>query len=158
MCKILNLFFHSQEIGQIAGRFCESYTPIESLSSPSVNQMPFPYDIENMGLTPSMRDLTNQVIPTVCPMWRDIGIQLNLDVTILNEIDVDCLGLVRKCCMRMFEEWLKQDTDASWCTVLSACKKVKDNLSASPDEPRTKDYIEALNQLNSTLPAFLATL
>ena len=75
-----------------------------------------------------MKDLANQVIPTVCPMWRDIGLQLNLDISILNEIRANCQGDVRECCTVMFDNWLKQDTKASWCTVLDACRIVKDNL------------------------------
>ena len=104
-----------------------------------------------------MKDLANQVVPTVCPMWRDVGIQLNLDVIILNQIDEEHSRLVRKC-TRMFEEWLNQDAEASWSAVLVACRRVKENLASSPDEPRTKDHIEALCQLNRSLPAFLTTL
>ena len=107
---------------------------------------------------PTNKDLANEVIPKVCPMWREIGIQLNLDITILNEIEADCPGKVRKCCTRMFEEWLKQDTDASWITVINACTSVKHILLSSPDEPHTKDYIEALNQLFTTLSVFLEKL
>ena len=109
-------------------------------------------------LKPSMKDLANQVIPTVCPMWRDIGLQLNLDISILNEIRANCQGDVRECCTIMFDKWLKQDTEASWCTVLSACRRVKDNLSSGPDEPCTKDHIKVLTLLISTLPVFLTTL
>ena len=106
-----------------------------------------------------MKDLANQVIPTVCPMWRDIGLQLNLDISILNEIRANCQGDVRDCCTIMFDKWLKQDTKASWCTVLSACRTVKDNLSSGPDEPLIKDHIKALTRLLiSTLPDFLANL
>ena len=104
-----------------------------------------------------MKDAANQVISTICPMWREVGIQLNLDVTILNVIDEEYLRLIRKC-TRMFEEWLKQDADASWSAVLSACRRVKENLVSGPDEPRTKDHIEALCQLNRILPAFLTTI
>ena len=42
------------------------------------------------------------------------------------------------------EEWLKQDTEASWFTVLSASRTVKENTSLCPQEPHTKNYIEAL--------------
>ena len=79
-------------------------------------------------------------------MWREIGCQLNLNVSVLNEIRANCHGYVRECCDRMFEEWLKQDTEASWFTVLSASRMVKDNISLCPQEPHTKNHIEALNQ------------
>ena len=41
------------------------------------------------------------------------------------------------------------DTEASWYAVWSACKKVKENLSSGPYEPRTKESIESLYQLIS---------
>ena len=105
-----------------------------------------------------MIDLENEVIPTVCSLWREVGRQLHLKTSILDEIDEDCRGRVRRCSTRMFEEWLKQDTEASWYAVLSACKKVKENLASGPNEPRTKASIEYLKRLISTLPDFLATL
>ena len=114
--------------------------------------------LPNAGLPPSMRDLANQVIPKVCPLWRDIGLQLKFDISILNEIRANCQGDVRECCTIMFDKWLKQDTEASWSKVLSACRRVKDNLSSGPDEHHTKDHIEALHQLVTSLPAFFDTL
>ena len=108
-----------------------------------------------------MVDLANQVIPTVCPMWKDIGRQLKLKISVLNEIEANYPQNVRDCCTIMFEKWLDQDTEASWCRVLDACRSVKENLcvSSGPVEPRTKDHIEALTQLLIyTLPDFLANL
>ena len=106
-----------------------------------------------------MIHLENEVIPTVCPLWREVGRQLHPKTSILDEIDADCrVHGVRRCCTRMFEEWLKQDTKASWYTVLHACKKVKENLASGPDESHIKCSIESLNQLINTLPDFFATL
>ena len=106
-----------------------------------------------------MIHLENEVIPTVCPLWREVGHQLHLKTSILDEIDADCrVHGVRRCCTRMFEEWLKQDTEASWYAVLSACTKVKENLASGPSEHRTKERIESLKQLISTLPDFFDTL
>ena len=113
---------------------------------------------EKAGLTPTMIDLENEVIPIVCPLWREVGRQLHLKTSILDEIDEDCRGRVRRCCTKMFEEWLKEDTEASWYAVLSACKKVKENLAPGPYEPHTKESIESLKQLISTLPDFFTTL
>ena len=117
-----------------------------------------PYPAANTELTPSIKDLSSQVVPFICPMWKDIGLHMDLNIAILNEIEYNHLSDVRKCCTRMFEEWLKQDTKASWSTVLSALKKVTDNLSSGPDEAVTNDHIKALTSLISTLPDFLATL
>ena len=104
-----------------------------------------------------MKDLSNQVIPTVCPLWRDIGLQLNLKTPMLNEIKANCHEDVRQCCSRVFEEWLKQHSKASWCVLVNACSRVRENLLSSHDKPHTRDHIEALNQLASILPTFFAT-
>ena len=105
------------------------------------------------ALTPTMIDLENKVIPKICPLWREVGSQLHLETYVLNEIDADCrVHGVRRCCTRMFEEWLKQDTEASWYAVLSACKKVKENV-ASMRSIQTP-YQGELDQLISD---FLAT-
>ena len=85
-------------------------------------------------------------------MWREVGIQLNLDITVLNEIRANHHGDVRQCCTRMFEVWLEQDTEASWITVMSACGK------ESSDEPHPKDHVDALNQLCTTSSVFLESL
>ena len=103
---------------------------------------------------PSNKDLANEVIPKMCSMWREVGTQLNLDIGILNEIDDTYRGNVRQCCTRMFEVWLKQDTEASWITVMSACSRVRQSLLESPDESYTRNHIKALNQLFKTLPDF----
>ena len=107
---------------------------------------------------PTNKDLANEVIPKVCPMWREVGVQLNLDVAILNEIEANCRGDVRECCTKMFQIWLIWDTEASWITVIDACKRVRQNLLESPDQPHTKNHIEALNLLCITLPEFLKNL
>ena len=66
---------------------------------------------ENAGLTPTMIDLENEVIPTVCPLWREVGHQLHLSQLHPSLLDEDCrVHGVRICCTRMFEEWLKQYT------------------------------------------------
>ena len=107
-------------------------------------------------------DLANQVIPQVCPMWDDIGRQLKLNIATLNEIRANCGGDVRQCCTRMFEVWLKQDTEASWITVMSACTRVKQNLESSlvssPHQPHTKDHIKALDQFTESLCDFFKNL
>ena len=106
-----------------------------------------------------MIHLENEVIPTICPLWREVGHQLHLKTSLLDEINEDCrVHGVRRCCTRMFEEWLKEDTEASWYAVWRACKKVKENLASGPYELYTKESIESLEQLISTLPDFFATL
>ena len=107
---------------------------------------------------PTNKDLANEVIPKVCPMWREVGVQLDLDIATLNRIRAECHSDVIQCCTRMFEEWLKQKTEASWITVMNACTRVKQNLLVGPNQPHTKDHIEALVQLEKNLYDFLKSM
>ena len=66
------------------------------------------------SLLPHIPALKFEVIPTVCPLWREIRCQLHLKTSLLDEIDADCcVHGVRRCCTRMFEKWLIEDTEAS---------------------------------------------
>ena len=79
---------------------------------------------------PSMKELANKVIPRICFKWRDLGLQFNIDYWVLDEIQANCPGNVRECCTRMLAEWLSQDAEASWSTLVAAL------TSRAVNEPR----------------------
>ena len=66
-----------------------------------------------------MKELANNVIPRVCFKWRDLGLQLNIDYWVLDEIQANCPGNVRECCTRMLAQWLSLDAGTSWSTLVA---------------------------------------
>ena len=68
---------------------------------------------------PEMKDLANEVIPKVCSKWRDLGLQLNLEYCVLEEIEADHQKSAERC-TKMLAKWLSQDVGASWSTLVAA--------------------------------------
>ena len=68
---------------------------------------------------PEMKDLANEVIPGVGSKWRDLGLQLNLEYCVLNEIEVDHQKSAERC-TNMLAKWLSQDAGGSWSTLVAA--------------------------------------
>ena len=76
---------------------------------------------------PLLRDLANEVIPRVCPIWRKLGTQLNLNHWDLDAIEANH-GKVEDCCTIMFTKWLSQEPEASWPTLVSALRTKSVNM------------------------------
>ena len=73
--------------------------------------------------TPLLKDLMNKVTPHYCAYWTEIGTQLDVPQETLNIIKHDHWKQGEwKCCNRMFEEWLKKDTSATWEKLHTAIK------------------------------------
>lgn len=66
------------------------------------------------------KDLMNEIIPEVSSKWIKIGVQLKLSLSLLKRIESDNPKDAELCCMEMFHEWLSQDTEASWPTLVVA--------------------------------------
>ena len=52
--------------------------------------------------------------------WREIGVELGLSDAKLREIEVNYPRDVKQCCNRMFSEWFRVDTTASWEKLFAA--------------------------------------
>ena len=72
-----------------------------------------------MSTTPTQRDLQRHITPEYAADWREI-VELGLTDAKLREIEVNYLRDVKQCCNRMFSEWLKVDTTASWEKLFTA--------------------------------------
>ena len=47
------------------------------------------------------------------PQWESLGILLEVEKSILDEIEYNCGRRCRKCCIHVLSHWLDNDTDAS---------------------------------------------
>lgn len=67
-----------------------------------------------------LSDLMKEVIPKVSSKWLQIGIQLKVEFNKLKEIESNRPNDAWRCCIEMFHEWLCNDTEASWPTLVAA--------------------------------------
>ena len=91
---------------------------------------------------PLLRDLYDQVVPSVADMWRDLGVRLLdpslLDQRVLEVIAADHPHSVEDCCKSVFEKWLNTQEDASWQQLLEALKSVQLDYLSSQIENKLK--------------------
>ena len=74
------------------------------------------------GEKPSLKDLTNAVVPETSSEWHALGLQLNVTKARLDAIQTDYPRDCRRCCTEMLSEWLSQDSGASWPTLITALR------------------------------------
>ena len=78
---------------------------------------------------PILRDLYDQVVPSIADKWKDLGVQLLdpslIDQRVLEVIAADHPHSVEGCCKSVFEKWLNTQEDASWQQLLEALKNVQ---------------------------------
>ena len=74
---------------------------------------------------PTMRDLNRYVTRRYAPDWYDIGIELGLDLDVLDIIEKDHSQRSVTCFQKTLDEWLKLNTDdATWRTLEVALTNV----------------------------------
>ena len=87
---------------------------------------------------PTLKDLSNHVVPEVDTKWYMLGLQLlnTDDVKKLTSIESDYRGSVETCCTKMFGQWLDTVPTANWGQLITALKapivklhKLADNLT-----------------------------
>ena len=61
-----------------------------------------------------MRDLNRSVIKKHANLWKDIGIELGLELDLLNVIDKDHPYQSITCLQQVLDKWLKLAVNATW--------------------------------------------
>ena len=67
--------------------------------------------------TPKLLDLQRDYVPKYAARWKDLGIQLSIDVNTLDVIAVNKVNhpnFCQQCCLAMFQRWLEITPEASW--------------------------------------------
>jgi len=70
---------------------------------------------------PTPAEFSLYIEPWCANMWFDLGILLDVPLHELKQIK---LSGSKDCCMRMFMEWLKIDSDATWDDLLKKVNNV----------------------------------
>ena len=64
--------------------------------------------------TPTMRDLNRYVIKKHANSWKDIGLELGLDLELLNRIEKDHPLQSVTCLQIVLDKWLKLNKNTTW--------------------------------------------
>ena len=79
--------------------------------------------IENVK--PTMKDLNRYVIRKYASDWYDIGIELGLELDVLDVVKKDCPQESVTCFQKTLDKWLKLNTDnVTWKTLEVALTNV----------------------------------
>ena len=74
-----------------------------------------------MDSEPELPDLMNEVASKIPSKWRDIGLQLGLDLSVLEEIASS--GDTNLCYINVFSRWKNQNSTThpyTWSTIVQA--------------------------------------
>ena len=72
---------------------------------------------------PPIKEMANHVVPMFASKWKRLGIQLNIEEHLLQNIEKDHANDCEGCCSKMLTEWLDMNTDASWGILINALDK-----------------------------------
>ena len=64
-----------------------------------------------------MKDLNRYVTTKYATNWYNIGIELEVDHCVLDNIKQNNLNEIEACFQKTLDEWLKLNTDATWRTL-----------------------------------------
>ena len=75
---------------------------------------------------PELRDLLDAIEDV--NDWHSLGLHLRLDIAQMDQIEEQYFATHghRRCKTKMIDLWLKVDPDASWCMLINALKKIKE--------------------------------
>ncbi len=70
--------------------------------------------------------------------WKNIGLKLGLNITMLHSIEMNCHYKTESCCLDMLSEWLTNGTNRSWSALADAMESPIVSLSNIGAELREK--------------------
>jgi len=72
-----------------------------------------------------MRDLNRYVTKKYAADWKDIGIELGLELSVLDVIEKDYRDQSIHCFQNTLDQWLKLNCDVTWKTLEVALTNVR---------------------------------
>ena len=93
-------------------------------------------------IRPSLKDLVCHAVPRIAPAWYDIGLQLDIEPDVLDEIEKEKSDQPRK----MLAKWL-QGSSCTWKSVLNAVEKIR---GVKPMEDIRAAVVESITDAQST--------
>ena len=78
--------------------------------------------------------MTNHVVPRWASSWKELGMQLNIEEHLLQNIARNNANDCEECCSRMLYEWLDMNTNASWGILINALDKLNVDQTVDTDD------------------------
>ena len=107
------------------------------------------YIVKDSPTLPQLQDVMRHDNTGFVVKWYELGLELldsSISVRKLKEIKADCQN-VSECCIKMFEEWLAQQPNASWDQLITAMT----NLNMKTAAEKIKDYFSKTGMLLTLL-------
>ena len=85
---------------------------------------------------PTAKDIEDNVVIRCAPYWKQLGRHLKIDQCLLNIIQHDHGSDCVRCCSRMLEEWLQQNTyeNATWEILIDAIDTLFNGITGTYDK------------------------
>ena len=87
------------------------------------------FNLSSGNRKPDVSELHKHIVPKYATRWRDLGVQLKLPISHLDEIAEDNANrpsCSRKCCKAMLQKWMKITPNATWDMLHSAIDCLSD--------------------------------
>ena len=83
--------------------------------------------------TPQMKDIEDHVVTRFAKQWRQLGNLLNIDQNSMDNLEHNYPNDCEKCCSRMFEAWLQENTkeNTTWEFLINAINKLPTGMKLS---------------------------
>jgi len=103
---------------------------------------------------PQFKDLENYVVIKYATIWKQLGINLNINEDLLNLIEKDNPSSCENCCSKMLSNWLDLTPEASWGMLLDAVDKLQEKPYTTANHTANKlpDTVEKLDTAADKLP------
>ena len=75
-----------------------------------------------METEPQLRELDNEIVSKIPAKWREVGIQLGLPASKLDQISIEENNQCQSCFRKVFREWQSQNCHRSWSIILLALR------------------------------------
>jgi len=72
-----------------------------------------------------MKTLNRYVVSKYASEWKDVGMELDIDIDELNIIEKDNLRQSKMYFQKTLEKWLKMSTNPTWSTLEAALTNVR---------------------------------
>ena len=75
-----------------------------------------------------MKILHKMVIPKISNEWKTVADFLELELSVVNNIQEKCINDSAKCCEEMLREWLMSDhglQPKTWSALITSLKEIK---------------------------------